>query len=81
MTDNSNVSLLHFPWTAALICIHSLGKAVFMCRTTVLHLDGSRASQILHFVDHHLDESQAWVVLDDEDVTLGRDGMMMELVR
>ena len=51
-------------------------------RTTLLTLDGSRASQILQFVNEHLQGSgQAWIILDDEDVTLGREGMMMDLVR
>ena len=72
-------------WYQHLYWSHTLNKSLitvsFPPSTTVLHLDGSRASQILQFVDRHLDESQTWVVLDDEDVTLGRESMMMGLVR
>ena len=52
-------------------------------RTTLHDIDGTRASQILRFVSD-LDLQAAgrrWVVLDDEDVTLGGGSMMMQAVR
>eukprot|EP00195_Chlamydomonas_chlamydogama_P012346 CAMPEP_0202906048 /NCGR_PEP_ID=MMETSP1392-20130828/37156_1 /ASSEMBLY_ACC=CAM_ASM_000868 /TAXON_ID=225041 /ORGANISM="Chlamydomonas chlamydogama, Strain SAG 11-48b" /LENGTH=93 /DNA_ID=CAMNT_0049594401 /DNA_START=113 /DNA_END=391 /DNA_ORIENTATION=+ len=48
--------------------------------TSTLDLDGSRAGQILAFVEEAGRQLHSWAVLDDEDVTCGRGGMMMEVV-
>eukprot|EP00955_Chlamydomonas_euryale_P107514 365776-Chlamydomonas_euryale.AAC.2 len=51
------------------------------CNTTVNQLDGTRAAQILDFVTHQAHACPAWVVLDDDDITHGLDGMLMAAVR
>ena len=50
-------------------------------RTTTAELDGTRASQILAFVSENGLDDRPWVVLDDEDVTNGKESLMMQVVR
>lgn len=44
-------------------------------------LDGTRASQILAFVSENGLDNRPWAVLDDEDVTNGKESLMMQVVR
>ncbi|GAX79963.1 hypothetical protein CEUSTIGMA_g7402.t1 [Chlamydomonas eustigma] len=53
----------------------------YMRWTTLEDVDGSRASQILAFLDVHARQCKSWVILDDEDVTMGRDSLMMLVAR
>lgn len=50
-------------------------------RSTPVLSAGTRADEILAFLDAQGRGVERWVVLDDEDVTGGKEGMMMDLIR
>ena len=49
--------------------------------TTSEDIDGARATQCLRFVAECSPPPLAWVILDDEDVTKGREGAAMAAAR
>jgi hypothetical protein len=62
---------------AVALAEHGMG---FTRWTTLENIDGARASQVLVFLEEQAPEVRSWVVLDDEDVTKGRDGEAMQAV-